>query len=479
MESHPDSAKGGSNNTEQVALKRAITHWDAFFIAAGVPALVIFSIGSIAATVGTPSILVWVLSVIIGILMGFVYAEMAGMFPHKSGGPPIFGAEAWKAYHPLIPPLDIWGYWFAWSPVLAIGALLAGNYVQAEWFPDAQPIIFGPFQVSFAYGIGAIILLAFFSINHFGIKESAVTQTVLAVCSLVPLAAISIVPFFQGTVKAENFMPFVPLNGEWFSWEAFTLICAGLFVAAWSAYAFETAVCYTAEFRNPDKDTPRAIFYSGGLCLFFYTLVPIALLGVLGVETIAKDPAVALAPLANQVFGPVGGSIMVGMLIVALLLSINTAMLGSSRTLYQASLDGYTFRFFQRTNKHKVPDRAMIFDVIVNLFLMLLNVPIAILAASTVGYMVNNCLDLIAGYLLRRDRPTARRPWKAPAVMIRIGLVLSGLNFIFLVFGSYTWGWDAIIIGTIIVLLAIPIYYYRRNVEDRRLPTVAIEPAGD
>lgn len=477
MESQLDSSAGSSTSASQVSLKRAITHWDAFFIAAGVPALVIFSIGSIAATVGTPSILIWIVSVIIGILMGFVYAEMAGMFPHKSGGPPIFGAEAWKSYHRLIPPLDIWGYWFAWSPVLAIGALLAGNYVQAEWFPGAQPIVFGPFQLSFAYAVGAGILLAFFGINHFGVKESAITQTVLAVCSLVPLAAISIVPFFQGSVNFNNFVPFVPLSGDWFSWNTFVLISSGLFVAAWSAYAFETAVCYTAEFKNPDKDTPRAIFYSGGLCLFFYTLVPITLLGVLGVETIARDPSVALAPLANQIFGPIGGPIMIAMLLVALLLSINTAMLGSSRTLYQASLDGYTFRFFQKTNKHKAPDRAMIFDVVVNLFLMLLNTPIAILAASTVGYMINNCLDLVAGYLLRRDKPQARRPWKAPGGFIKIGLGLAGFNFIFLVFGSYSWGWDALIIGLAIVLSAIPIYYYRKYVEDRREPVIAVEPA--
>ena len=102
-------------------LVRAI-HWtDAFWIASGVPALLVFSVGYIAVLDGPVSVAIWFASVLIGLAMAFVYAEMAGMFPEKSGGPPVFGAQAWKRYVRPIAPLNIWGYWFAWSPVLAIG----------------------------------------------------------------------------------------------------------------------------------------------------------------------------------------------------------------------------------------------------------------------------------------------------------------------------------------------------------------------
>ena len=37
------------------------------------------------------------------------------MFPEKSGGPPVFGAQAWKRYFRPIAPLNIWGYWFAFT----------------------------------------------------------------------------------------------------------------------------------------------------------------------------------------------------------------------------------------------------------------------------------------------------------------------------------------------------------------------------
>jgi hypothetical protein len=78
-------------------LHRVIGWKDAFWVASGVPALVLFSIGGIAATVGTPSVLVWTLSVLFGFIQAFTYAEIAGLFPNKSGGASVCGAAAWCA----------------------------------------------------------------------------------------------------------------------------------------------------------------------------------------------------------------------------------------------------------------------------------------------------------------------------------------------------------------------------------------------
>ncbi|CAF3191378.1 unnamed protein product [Rotaria sp. Silwood2] len=68
---------------DTVKLKRSITWLDAFWVSNGVPALVLFSIGAIAATVGNLSWFVWTISIIIGFLQLFVYAEIAGLFPNK------------------------------------------------------------------------------------------------------------------------------------------------------------------------------------------------------------------------------------------------------------------------------------------------------------------------------------------------------------------------------------------------------------
>jgi amino acid transporter len=472
------TAQGGEGRPKSAAeafgLARSLTWFDGFSIALGVPALLLFSVGSIVVLTGTLSPFVWIVSVTIGLVQAFIFAQMAGTFPRKSGGHSLYGAEAWKRRNRFLPPLTVWGNWFAWSPVLAIGGLLIGGYVQNQWLPGQDwEVKFGPFSITIATVIGAAVLLGIYWVNHFSIKDSARIQQVLGVISLLPIALLIVVPLFEGKVDTGNLGPLQPPGGDWLSWGTFETIAAGLFVAAWSAYAFETTICYTAEFRDPGRDAPRAIIGAGLLNLVFYGLGPVVLLGVVGPERIAEDPAVAFAPLAADTFGA-GADVVIALLIVAFILIINTAILGSARTLYQASADGYTFPGLTKLSKRRVPTRAMGFDVVVNLLLMLLGTPIAILAASTVGYMITNIVDLLGGWLLDRDTRRLDIPYRAPRLVLRLAPALAAFNFLLLFAGGPSWGWGPVALGWAIVLASIPIYLYRQRSEAR---AAVAEPA--
>src|SRR6266446_6720313 len=77
----------------------------------------------------------WKLSILMGFTQSFTYAEIAGMFPNKSGGAPIYGAAAWMRYGKIFGPLSVWSYWLAWSPVLAIRSGIAAGYILIGFFP--------------------------------------------------------------------------------------------------------------------------------------------------------------------------------------------------------------------------------------------------------------------------------------------------------------------------------------------------------
>ena len=122
-------------------LERGIDWTGAFWVASGVPPLVLFSIGAVAATVGKLSWIIWAASIGMGFVQSFVYAEIAGLFPNKSGGTSVYGAIAWVRYSKMIAPISVWCNWFAWSPVQATGSAFAAGYISQRTCSHPIPLV--------------------------------------------------------------------------------------------------------------------------------------------------------------------------------------------------------------------------------------------------------------------------------------------------------------------------------------------------
>ena len=497
-------------------LQRKIDWTGAFWVASGVPALVLFSIGAIAATVGKAAWVVWAVSIAFGFLQAFTYAEIAGLYPNKSGGASVYGAMAWLRYSKFIAPISVWCNWFAWSPVLSIGSGLAAGYVLLALFPadaaintwqitlfDLGAIKTGlTLRINATFLLGAAILLTVFGIQHGGILRSAKTQKVLAFAALFPLMLVALVPLVTGdAVSAQslsNLMPVNPLawdkglaiDGAWDT-AGWTLMAGGLFIAAWSTYGFETAVCYTSEFKDPKNDTFKAIFYSGLLCIVVFVLVPLAFQGYFGLGKVVTAPVVgADGAITNAVYdgilapeiysgigvatamasiigaGPAITNVLIAMMILALVLAIMTSMAGSSRTLYQASSNGWLPRYLSKVNEHGAPTAAMWTDLCFNLVLLLLSDYVFVLAASNVGYIVFNFLNLNAGWIHRMDRGNWDRPYKAATWLLAVGALLAFVNVFIMGMGANVWGAGTLTTGLVVAALVIPVFLFRHYVQD-------------
>lgn len=517
-----DQAESGPN-----ALRRSIDWRGAFWVASGVPALVLFSIGGIAGTVGNLAFLIWTVSMIMGFIQSFTYAEIAGMFPEKSGGASVYGAAAWVRYSKLIAPLSVWCNWVAWTPVLSLGCSIAASYILnalapipaadspavAAWLSAhgaeiaggaeekaaaaiaaLTPAIrdwtlfthaLGPVTVSLnaSFLIGAVLMLAVFAVQHRGILGTANVQKYIGLLVIIPMAVVGLAPIVTGSIDWSNFSPLVPLAaagspepGAW-NIAGWTLVLGGMFIAAWSTYGFETAVCYTSEFRNPGTDTFRAIFYSGLLCLALFIIVPLSFQGFLGLDGMLAPSIVDGSGVAEAMGRMVGGggfvtNILVMLMILALVLSIMTAMAGSSRTLYQGSVDGWLPRYLSHVNEHGAPTAAMWTDLCVNLLILAIACADAtsfffILAVSNCGYVIFNFLNLNAGWIHRIDSPNASRPYKAPTILIALGAIFAFVNVGFMGAGAKVWNSSALIAGAITALMIIPVFAYRHWVQDK------------
>ncbi|HML90796.1 APC family permease [Methyloceanibacter sp.] len=476
------------------SLRRDIDWKHAFWFAAGTPALVLFTVGAIAATVGNISPMVWIISTFIGFLQCFTYAEIAGLFPHKSGGASVYGAIAWVRYGKLLGPISVWSNWFSWTPVLAIGTGLAAGYILNLLF-DADAAI-NTWQITLVnldfikedltlrinstFILGFILVLTVFSIQHRGILRAARAQMIVAMVALFPLLLIGLTPLISGDLPKDHFTPFVPLAydaagnaipGSW-NMAGWTVFVGGLFIAGWSTYAFETAVCYTREFKDPARDTVRAIGYAGVLCLVVFSLVPIAFQGFLGLDGML-EPGIyngdgVGAVMARMVGGgAVVGNVIVVMLILALLLVVMSAMAGSSRTLYQGSVDGWLPRYLSRVNHNGAPVSAMWTDLCFNMLLLMMSDYVFLLALANVNYMVFIFLNLQSGWMHRLDSPNAKRPFRCPNWLLATGAVLGFVNLAFLGMGANIWGAGTLTVGLLVAAAIIPVFCYRHYVQDK------------
>jgi amino acid transporter len=518
------SPTAAASEVKSAGLERGIDWTGAFWVASGVPPLVLFSIGAVAATVGKPSWLVWMVSIALGFVQSMTYAEIAGLFPDKAGGTSVYGAIAWVRYSKLVAPVSVWCNWFAWSPVQAIGSGLAAGYVLNGLFApdsvintwqwtllDLSGVKSGlSLRINATFILGAIIMLAVKAIQDGGILRSANTTKILAISAVIPLILIGVMPILTGDMVKAHFFPLAPIahdavgrvvDGEW-NRAGWTLMAGGMFLAAWSTYGFETAVCYTGEFKNPKTDTFKAIFYSGLLCVVVYTLVPFAFQGFLGLGELVKPavldahgalvtPATYSGMLAPDIYSGMGvgkvmarmvhagvavGAVLVVMLILSIVLSIMTSMAGSSRTLYQASMDGWLPAYLSKVNKHGAPTNAMLTNLGFNLLLLLMSDYVFVLGASNVGYLMFNFLNLNAGWMHRVDRPRQERPWRAPTWLIVAGAALSFVNLTFMGMGADVYGSGTLKTGLLFAALIVPVFAYRHYVRDKgTFPAAMVE----
>lgn len=460
-----------NQNGEQLnSLQRTVDWKQGLAIALGVPLLILPSLGYFASYVWAFSIVVWLLSVLQGFVQNIAYGELATMFPDVSGLP----GYAQKVFQnkkkdnllgSFIGGFSAWSYWFAWSPVMAIFSLLIGSYLK-EMIPLFSNI--SELQISILAGLVIFILL--FVVNLRGLESGALLSYILAVLSLVPIGIITIAPIVKGQVNFGNVQNFW-LPTDWTFDMHHILILIGLFaMAQWSACAWETAAIYGPEYKNPHKDIIKALFACGIICIFTFIGIQAVSIAGLGVDTIIDEPYLPMLLLAETVFGQVGTDVAVLALIATMILIIQTAFLGAARAMHSMATEGNLPKVFGKTNKSGVPIVAMGIIVLLNLCLITLGTPSAIVAASSIGYVFANGISLFAYAKTKFDTSfkDANRYFKAPAIWQYLTIIFGFINIpLFLVgiiyLNSIDLGWRSTIIGFIVLGLYTPLWLYSKK----------------
>jgi amino acid transporter len=483
---------------------RKETNWIGAFVIGLAGTILVTGIAPVmVTTLGAACIPITFIITVTGWLLCLFLAELSAMMPDRAGGSPAYAAPAYKKRFPKmskhINGFTAWAYWLGWFPVAPLNMILASSYI-ATLAGLNVTAGFTPVHTFIAWwtlGISIAGILLFYIPAYLGIRFGAGFAAVLALLSMLPLTFLAVAWIFNpSVVNLGELSGFRHLDGTSFfsglsGYNWISVYLGYSFLLSWNVIAMEAAACYISECSNPDRDAKIAMNLEGGYGVMIYTLIPVALVVVLGAKALSSqalasgDPNAMFVTFAEHIF-PHGGNALnwfIGtMLIIALALSALNAIMGSGRALYQMALDGEFPRFFQKLNKHGVPGNAMAFNVICSIVVVFLGGAVQIYTFSNVGYVASFLPVLVGYYLLRQDEPDARRPFRLPEFMKYVALAMALFYGVIWLYGGLVYSklGNAQIyfyLGWAVLLSYLPLYWYRRYFEDPRLPAESIAPA--
>ncbi|MBC7916123.1 MAG: amino acid permease [Pyrinomonadaceae bacterium] len=425
-------------------------------------------------------LLVWVITGIMTLIAAISYGELSGMFP-KAGGQYVYLKEA---YNPLV------GFLYGWSffTVIQTGTIAAvavafGKFLGYlnEDFGDGNTLLrlSDSFKISAAQAVGIVLIIFLTYINTRGIKTGKIIQTTFTATKLIALFGLIIFGFmaansdiwnsnWQDTWTMKQHISRIDTLSTGNNWvDLMGVSILGAFAAAmvgsiFSSDAWNNVTFIAGEVRNPQRNIGLSLFLGTLIVTLIYVAANVMYISVLPIEQLAfaKDNRIALS-VANEVFGPVGTTLIALLIMVSTFGCNNGLILSGARVYYTMAKDGLFFSKTASLNKNSVPEFALWLQCIMACVLCLSGKYGDLLDMISFVVVLFYVLTIIGIFILRSKMPDAERPYKAfgypilPALYIVMGLTFCTLLIIFK--PEYTWP------GLIIVLIGLPVYYIWRR----------------
>ena len=354
------------------------------------------------ALIGTWSLVAFFACAMIISFIVVCYAEVASRFS-ATGGPYLYAREA---FGPVVGFEVGWLYWIVRVTTFAANCNLLITYF-GFFVPQASQ---GTFRVASI----SVVVLTIFVVNLIGVKQSAMMTNIFTAGKLIPLFVFVAVGIFF--IQPENFtFDTVPEYGA-FSSAVLLLIYA--FVG------FEVGVVMGGETKDPQRNTPIALFVALGVVAVLYILIQVVSIGTLSGLAQSERP---LADAGAIFLGTYGAAFITVGALVSILGNLNVGLLGSTRLLFAMSENGDLPSTLSRTHESfKTPWVSILLTSVVILILTIFSTFLTALAIATITRLLVYATTCLALPVFRRrgDAPEARfsAPFGVLAAILSIGL---------------------------------------------------------
>lgn len=344
--------------------------------------------------------------------VALVAAELATTFP-KTGGIYVWVREAFGRRAGFITIWLQWIYNVVWYPTILafIAATLA--------------YLFAPSLANHKfYLLGTILSLFWFFtfLNCFGMRISSIVSTLGATLgTLLPMIGITIL----GIIWLVQGRPIeVAYPTSWFP-DFSALGNLSLFSAVlFGLLGMEMSAVHAEEVKNPQRDYPRALFYS--TMLIFSTLV----LGSLAIVIVVPDTKLsvvsglidAYAIFFNSYHMPWMTSVTAALIVLGGLSSVSAWIIGPTKGLLVSARDGCLPHKFTQVNRYGAPvliliTQGIIFTLLSSVFILFDSINAAYWILSDLCAQMALLVYVFmfsAAIRLRYTRPDQPRAYKIP-----------------------------------------------------------------
>ena len=466
----------GTSVKQDTEFRQAITRLDATALVVGtmIGSGIFLVSADILRQVRTPGVmlLVWALSGVITLMGALSYGELAAMFP-KAGGQYVYLREG-------IAPL--FGYLYGWTlfAVIQTGTIAALAVAFAKFtaifWPALSPDVWfgthinlgsGPIDVGVSPQrvLAIVSVIALTWINVRGVRAGALIQTALTGVKALSLAALVILGLLIGrsaSAIAANFGPsFWPAQG--LTLALLPIIGSAMVGSLFSMDSWNNVGFAGSELKNPKKDLPLAMALGTLTVTVLYLLANVAYLVTLPSDAIAHAPQDRVGTAALQaMFGDPGLYLMAGAIMISTFGCNNGLILSGARVFYAMAKDGL---FFARAGtldaKYRTPKFALWIQALWTSVLCLSGTYNELLTYVIAAQLLFYAFTALGLFLLRKNRPGAERPVRAPGYPWIPGLYLlaTAVLCVDLLFTQTKYAG----IGLIIVALGVPVYFLTKG----------------
>ncbi|MCA5003822.1 APC family permease [Sphingobacterium bovistauri] len=414
--------------------------------------------------------IVWVLSGIMTLIAAITYGELSAMFP-KAGGQYVYLREA---YNPLVSFVFGWTFFavIQTATIAAVGVAFAK--FTAYLFPildeDVILLTIGGLKISSAQMLSIAVILLLTFINTCGVNAGKWVQTSVTLVKLLSLSLLVLFGFlaFKHEIWNQNWfsqntwtLRKLNVDGSfenYTSFAAFGALSAAMVGALFSSDSWHSSSAVAGEIKNPKRNIGLSLALGTIIVTIIYLLTNLMYSSVLDLNAMVNAPKDRVAmSVAQEIFGPVGITILAVMIMISTFGCNNGLIMAGARVYYSMAEDGLFFKKAKGLNKYSVPSYALWIQGFVSALWCLSGKYGDLLDMITCVVVVFYVLAIYGVIRLRRLKPDLERPYKAFGYpVLPVLYIFMGIAFIVsLVLFKPTYS----ILGAIITLLGIPIYY--------------------